>query len=141
MNPRVSINLCCYNSERYLRETLDSIVSQTYKDWELIIINDGSSDATESIVSEFIKRGHPIVYHYQANKGLALSRNEALKRSRGEYIAFIDHDDLWMPEKLEKQILALESNPEIDFFYGNFCCKFFRKIVYSCTNIWKGNSF
>lgn len=119
MKPRVSINLCCYNSEKYLRETLDSIVSQTYEDWELVIINDGSSDSTESIVSEYIERGHPIVYHYQKNKGLAFSRNEALKRSQGEYIAFIDHDDLWMPEKLSKQVSFFESNPEVDFLYSN----------------------
>jgi len=120
MNPKVSINLCCYNSEKYLRETLDSIVNQTYKDWELIIINDGSSDSTESIIHEYIKQGYPIIYHYQENKGLGFSRNEALKRSQGDFIAFIDHDDLWMPEKLEKQIPVLENRLEIDFVYSNF---------------------
>jgi len=104
MPPTVSVNLCCYNSEKYLRETLDSIVNQTYKDWELVIINDGSTDSTESIIKEYIDKGYPIIYHYQENHGLGYSRNEALKRSSGEFIAFIDHDDLWMPEKLEKQI-------------------------------------
>lgn len=120
MPPTVSINLCCYNSEKYLRETLDSIVNQTYKDWELVIINDGSSDSTESIIQEYINQGYPIVYHYQKNSGLSYSRNEALKRSQGEYIAFIDHDDLWMPAKLEKQVLFFKSNSEIDFLYSNF---------------------
>jgi glycosyltransferase involved in cell wall biosynthesis len=104
MSPKVSINLCCYNSEKYLREALDSIVNQTYKDWELVIINDGSLDSTESIINEYINRGHLIIYHCQQNKGLGYSRNEALKRSQGEFIAFMDHDDLWMPDKLEKQI-------------------------------------
>lgn len=104
MPPTVSINLCCYNSEKYLEETLQSIFAQTYKDWELIIINDGSTDATESIVQQYISQGYPIVYHFQKNHGLGYSRNEALKRSRGQYIAFIDHDDIWMSEKLEKQI-------------------------------------
>ena len=110
MSPTVSINLCCYNSEKYLRETLDSIVNQTFKDWELVIINDGSADSTESIIHEYMRQGYPIVYHYQENKGLGFSRNEALKRSQGEYIAFIDHDDLWMPEKLEKQIPLFEKD-------------------------------
>lgn len=120
MPPTVSINLCCYNSEEYLRETLDSIANQTYKNWELIIINDGSTDSTESIIYEYINQGFPIIYHFQENKGLGYSRNEALKRSQGEYIAFIDHDDLWMPEKLEKQILFFKSNSGIDFLYSNF---------------------
>lgn len=116
MNPKVSVNLCCYNSEKYLRETLDSIVNQTFKDWELIIINDGSSDSTESIIHEYIKQGYPTIYHYQENKGLGYSRNEALKRSQGEFIAFIDHDDLWMPEKLEKQV-PLFDNPKVGLVY------------------------
>lgn len=120
MAPLVSINLCCYNSEKYLRETLQSIINQTYTDWELVIINDGSSDSTESIIHEYIKQGYPIIYHYQENKGLGYSRNEALKRSQGEFIAFIDHDDLWMPEKLEKQVTILESDEKIALVYSNF---------------------
>ena len=120
MPPTVSINLCCYNSEEFLEETLQSIFAQTYKDWELIIINDGSTDSTESIIKKYISQGYPIVYHWQENHGLGYSRNEALKRSRGKYIAFIDHDDLWMPEKLEKQVQVLENRPEVDFVYSNF---------------------
>ncbi len=119
MAPTVSINLCCYNSKKYLRETLDSIVNQTYKDWELVVINDGSSDLTESIIKEYIDKGYPIVYHYQENHGLGYSRNEALKRSSGEFIAFIDHDDIWLPEKLEKQV-PLFNDSKIDFVYSNF---------------------
>jgi glycosyltransferase involved in cell wall biosynthesis len=96
-----------------LRETLQSIINQTYKDWELVIINDGSADATESIVFEYIQQGYPIIYHYQENKGLGTSRNEAITRSNGKYIAFIDHDDLWMPEKLEKQVPPFNENPRV----------------------------
>jgi len=116
--PKVSINLCCYNSEKYLRETLDSVVNQTYKNWELVIINDGSSDSTESIVYEYINRGYPIAYHYQENRGLGYSRNEALKRSRGKLVAFIDHDDIWLPEKLEKQLLFFQ-NPNVGLVYSD----------------------
>jgi len=119
MPPTVSINLCCYNSEKYLEETLQSIFAQTYKDWELIIINDGSSDSTESIVRQYICQGYPIIYHYQDNKGLGFSRNEALKHSRGKYIAFIDHDDIWMPDKLEKQIPLFYKDPKTAIVTSN----------------------
>lgn len=112
MPPTVSINLCCYNSEKYLRETLESILHQTYKNWELIIINDGSTDSTESIVQEYIDAGYPIIYHYQQNKGLSYSRNKALELSGGDYIALIDHDDLWLPEKLAKQVIAMQRNKD-----------------------------
>lgn len=116
----VSINLCCYNSERYLRETLESVINQTYQDWELVIINDGSTDSTEAIVKEYTDQGFPIVYYYQENHGLGYSRNEALKRSSGKYIAFIDHDDVWMPEKLERQLAIFENDTDVDFVYTNY---------------------
>lgn len=126
----VSINLCCYNSEKYLRETLQSLINQTYKNWELVVINDGSSDSTEAIILEFKDRGYPIRYHYQQNAGLSASRNKAFELSKGEYVAFIDHDDLWLPDKLEKQVAMFEKHPKADFQYGNyFILKGRRKIL------------
>ncbi len=107
-SPKISINLCCYNSERYLRETLESIIGQTWQDWELVIVNDGSTDRTESIIREYQERGYPILYHYQSNRGLAFSRNQAIELSRGDFIAFIDHDDVWLKDKLEKQVCVIE---------------------------------
>ena len=133
MQPVVSINLCCYNSEKYLRETLDSIVNQTFKDWELIIINDGSTDSTELIIKEYIRQGYPIIYHYQENCGLGYSRNKALEYSNGQYIAFIDHDDLWLSEKLEKQVRILGSQSSVDFVYTNY----FKMIVYKNNRLIK----
>lgn len=118
--PKVSINLCCYNSERFLEETLKSIEDQTFRDWELIVINDGSSDSTETIIDRFKARGFPISYHYQENKGLGYSRNRALELSGGDYIAFIDHDDMWLPGKLEKQVEVFERRKDIDFIYTNY---------------------
>ena len=118
MNPLVSINLCCYNSERYLRETLQSIASQTCKDWELVIVNDGSTDRTEAIILEFRDRGYRVVYHYQENRGIAVSRNKAIELSRGDYIAFIDHDDVWMPDLLARQLAAFDEKTIL--VYGNF---------------------
>ncbi len=118
MPPTLSINLCCYNSEKYLRETLDSIVNQTYKDWELVIINDGSSDCTEVIINEYINQGYPIIYHCQENQGLGYSRNKAIELSKGEYIAIIDHDDIWLPSKLKKQMSLFKNRPEIGLVYS-----------------------
>jgi glycosyltransferase involved in cell wall biosynthesis len=120
MVPAVSINLCCFNSEKYLRETLESIVHQSFIDWELIVINDGSKDSTEKIVNEYLEKGYPIRYYFQENKGLGYSRNKALEHSSGKYIAFIDHDDLWLPRKLEMQVNLLEKNRKIDFVYSNY---------------------
>lgn len=117
MCPTVSINLCCYNSEKYLEETLQSIFSQTYTDWELVIVNDGSGDSTETIVQKHISEGWPIVYEFQENAGLGNARNKALSLSRGAYIAFIDHDDIWLPRKLEKQIPIFEGNAGVGLVF------------------------
>jgi glycosyltransferase involved in cell wall biosynthesis len=117
MPPTVSINLCCYNSERYLEETLQSIFAQTYKDWELIVINDGSVDTTEQIIQKHINDGRPIIYHYQSNAGLGASRNKAIELSKGEFIAIIDHDDLWLPSKLEKQMALFTGRPQTGLVY------------------------
>ncbi|MBI5741425.1 MAG: glycosyltransferase [Nitrospirae bacterium] len=118
MTPLVSINLCCYNSEKYLRETLQSIADQTYKNWELVIVNDGSRDSTESIIFEFRDRGHRVVYHYQENRGISASRNKAIELSRGDYIAFIDHDDVWRPGLLTRQLAAFDEDTIL--VYGNY---------------------
>ncbi|MDE2040050.1 MAG: glycosyltransferase [Elusimicrobia bacterium] len=112
--PKVSVNLCCYNSERFLEETLASIFSQTCADYELVIVNDGSSDRTDEIVRGHIARGREIVYQPQPNAGLGAARNKALELSKGELIAIIDHDDVWEPEKLARQ-LPLFRDPEVGF--------------------------
>lgn len=117
MPPKVSINLCCYNSEKYLEETLQSIFAQTYTDWELVIVNDGSTDSTEEIIKRYLGNGRKIIYHYQPNAGLGNARNKASELSSGEFLAFIDHDDLWNPKKLELQIGLFESNPELGLVY------------------------
>ena len=117
--PKVSVNICCYNSERFIAETIESVLAQTYKDWELVIVNDGSTDSTEQIIRAYINQGWPITYHCQANAGLAAARNQALRLSKGEYIAFLDHDDLWLPEKLEQQVDILDADPAIALVYSD----------------------
>jgi glycosyltransferase involved in cell wall biosynthesis len=137
VNPKVSINLCCYNGEAFLAETLDSICAQTYSHWELVIINDGSTDATEAIVTRYQNREVPIVYHYQQNQGLGAARNKALELSSGALIAFIDQDDVWLPEKLEKQIRLFE-NPEIGLVY---CDAIFFNDSGQCKRLYKKTPF
>ena len=117
--PRVSINLCCYNSEPFIERTLQSIFAQTYKDWELVVVNDGSTDATGSIIQRHLSEGWPIVYHEQPNQGVAEAHNQAFRFSSGEYIAFIDHDDLWLPQKLERQVPLFDEHPDVGLVFSD----------------------
>ena len=98
-----------YNCGRFIRESIDSVLAQTYKSWELLIVDDCSTDETAAVVHSY--KDPRIRYLCNAhNMGAALTRNRALKEAKGRYIAFLDSDDLWLPEKLEKQIAFMESN-------------------------------
>ena len=124
--PRVSINLCCHNAERFLEETLQSIFAQTYTDWELVIVNDGSTDGTEAIIQRHLASGRPLVYvPTTRNIGLGAARALALQQSSGEFIAFIDHDDVWMPHKLACQLPLFERHPRVGLVYSD------------CLNVWE----
>jgi glycosyltransferase involved in cell wall biosynthesis len=116
--PKVSVNISCYNSEPYIYETIKSVLDQTFGDFEIIVIDDGSTDNTEKILKSF--HDERIKYLYQDNRGLAAARNRALSLSSGEYIAFLDHDDIWLPSKLEKQVLLLETRKDVSLVYSNF---------------------
>ena len=114
-----SVIICCYNSEKYLSETIDSIIKQTYTNWEIIAVNDGSSDNTEKILQEYKQKGIPIIYHYQENKGFANARNKAIELANFDWIAIIDHDDISLPERLEKQAKDIMKNQNCSLFFGN----------------------
>lgn len=124
MAPTVSINLCCYNSEPFLEETLQSVFAQTFTDWELVVVNDGSTDGTERIIQAHQAAGRPIVYHAQANAGLGAARNKAIELSQGEFIAIIDHDDLWTPLKLERQMALFAGRPQVGLVYTNAAVRY-----------------
>ena len=114
----VSIIMPAYNCERFIAEAIRSVLAQTYTDWELIIVDDCSTDNTAQIVASFDDRR--IVYQRnEKNMGAALTRNKALQIAKGHYIAFLDADDLWAPEKLEHQIAFMEKNG-YDFTYTAF---------------------
>jgi len=101
--PRVSVIVTCYNYAKYLEVCLKSILNQTYQDFELVIVNDGSTDDTDEIVSKFLDN-KKVRYINQSNTGQAIATNNGIRAASGELIAFLDADDLWEPTKLEKQV-------------------------------------
>lgn len=104
-NPTVSIITATFNSQRFVKETIDSILAQTYTDWELIITDDESSDSTIDILESYSRMDKRIkIYRLKTNSGAGVARNNSIKHSQGRYIAFCDSDDQWMPNKLQKQI-------------------------------------
>jgi glycosyltransferase involved in cell wall biosynthesis len=118
MDELVSIIMPSYNAAKYIQEAVNSIVNQTYKKWELIIIDDFSTDNTESIIKS-IKDDRIRYYKNKKNIGAALSRNFAIKNARGRWIAFLDSDDIWLPEKLDKQIKFMTEN-NYGFTYSKY---------------------
>ncbi len=110
-NDLVSIIMPNYNCEKYIEETVNSVLNQTYQNWELLIVDDCSSDNSLVILKRFEQNDNRIkVYVNETNKGAAYSRNLALREAKGKWIAFLDSDDLWVPEKLEKQITFMKEN-------------------------------
>lgn len=114
--PLISVIIPVYNGEKTIRETIESVLNQTFSDFELIVINDGSQDSTLEIVSS-IPDPRLQVFSYP-NAGLAASRNRGISKATGKYISFIDADDLWTPDKLEEQLRALQANPQAAVAYS-----------------------
>lgn len=106
----VSIIMPSYNTANYIGESINSVMNQTYKNWELIIVDDCSTDNTDEIVNKFLKDERIKYLKNEKNGGAAISRNKALREAKGRWIAFLDSDDLWVPEKLEKQISFMKKN-------------------------------
>lgn len=116
MSPKVSIVIPAYNAARYVKEAVDSALAQTYSNTETVAIDDGSTDDTRKVLEPYIAQSK-IKYIYQKNKGLAGARNTGIKDSSGEYIAFLDADDVFLPEKIEEQVKTLEANRSYDVCY------------------------
>ena len=111
--PRISVLMPAYNSEKYIAEAIESILNQTYADFEFIIINDGSTDNTSKIVQEYAKKDTRIKFvNHTKNKGLVGVLNEGISLCSGEYIARMDSDDISLPLRFEKQIMYMDTNPE-----------------------------
>ena len=112
--PLVSVIIPVYNTAAYVKQTIESVLAQTWANKEIIVVNDGSTDETPSILIQF---GNSIQVIHQENKGLGAARNTGIRAAQGDLIAFIDADDLWEPEFLETQVTALTSNPDVDIVY------------------------
>lgn len=129
----VSIVIPCFNSQDTLLSTLDSVAKQTYKDYEVIIIDDGSTDNTKTLVKEFFEN-KDIIYHYiyQENSGVASARNKGIKSAIGEYIAFLDADDMWHPQKLEI-LLSIMKKYNLNVLGHNYSLKKIFDTVFNST--------
>lgn len=107
----VSIITPAYNCEKYIAEAIESVIGQTYKNWEMIITNDCSTDRTAKIVGEYAKQDSRIkLLNLKVNSGVAVARNISIKNAKGQYIAFLDSDDYWLEQKLEKQLHFMKSS-------------------------------
>ena len=119
MNDLVSIIMPSYNTANYIEASIESVRHQTYENWELIIVDDCSTDNTDEVVRPFLTDGRIRYLKNEQNSGAAMSRNRALREAKGKWIAFLDSDDLWLPEKLEKQVAFMEQNG-YHFSYTNY---------------------
>lgn len=115
--PAVSVIIPSYNHEAYIRECIQSVLDQTYQDFEIVITDDGSSDHTVEIIKSFTDPRINLFVHSQ-NKGASIASNNCLRHSRGKYIAMLSSDDVWMPNKLELQVNYLDQHPEIAAVFG-----------------------
>lgn len=107
--PRVSVIIPSYNCARYLGRAIDSASEQTYKDYEIVLVDDGSTDDTKDVAMRY---GKKVTYLYQQNQGLSAARNQGISKASGELLAYLDADDMWYPEKLERQVAFLDAHQE-----------------------------
>lgn len=121
--PLVSVNIPAYNSGEFIERTVTSALRQTYGTIEVIVLDDGSTDNTADIVKRLQRDDSRIRYYYQENRGLASSRNRLFEFSQGEYIAFLDHDDEWYPEKLDLQAGLLRDAPDTALVFSDLLCE------------------
>lgn len=117
----VSIITPCYNGAKYISETIDSVIAQTYTEWEMIIVDDGSKDNSAQIISGYAAKDSRIRLISQENAGSAAARNNGIRNASGQYIALLDADDLWLPEFLEKQIAFMREKDAVCV-----CCSYMR---------------
>ncbi|MDE2028537.1 MAG: glycosyltransferase family 2 protein, partial [Candidatus Omnitrophica bacterium] len=115
MEPLVSIIIPAYNAGTLIGQTIESALGQTYKSTEIILVNDGSTDNTRHFIEQYTSKG--VMCIHKENGGPASARNRGFEASKGDYIAFLDADDIWEPEKLAKQIVCFKSNPAAGLVY------------------------
>ena len=112
--PQVSVVIPTYNSATMVVQAVESVLSQTYHDFEILVVDDGSTDNTQQAIGRF---GDLVRYFKQKNQGVSAARNAGIKQARGEYIAFLDSDDIWLPDKLAEQVPWLNTDPNVGLVY------------------------
>lgn len=121
-SPLVSIVIICFNGVEFLQEAIDSALAQTYTHWELFIVDDGSSDGSDEIARNYASRDSARIHYLEhdghKNLGMSASRNLGIRCAKGEYLAFLDADDYWLPEKLETHVRMLNDQPNVGMLYG-----------------------
>lgn len=116
----ISIIVPVYNAEKFIAETMNSVLAQTYKDWELLLVDDCSKDRSREIITQYMEKDGRIRGIFQeTNQGAAAARNRGISEATGRYIAFLDADDLWIPNKLELELLFMEKN-ELAFVFTGY---------------------
>lgn len=115
--PRVSVIITAYNASGFVADAIESVLQQTFQDFELIVIDDGSTDNTADVCGRYADK---IRYEFQENSGSAAARNAGIRVARGEYIAFLDADDIWLPDKLGRQLTRLDIEKDICWAYSDF---------------------
>ncbi len=111
---KVSVVIPTYNCGHYICQAVDSVLAQTYRDFELVVVDDESTDNTRELLMQY---GKQFRYIYQGNKGMTAARNTGIKNSSGEYIGFLDSDDIWLPNKLDRQVKLLDGAAEVGLVY------------------------
>jgi glycosyltransferase involved in cell wall biosynthesis len=114
--PTISVIIPAYNAEKYLAEAVESVLGQNYQSLQIIIINDGSTDNTAQVAQNF---GDAVQYHLQANGGAPAARNFGVSLAQGQFLAFLDADDLWVENKLARQLQAFDRDPGLDMVFGH----------------------
>src|SRR5262245_15868584 len=114
--PLVSVIIPVYNYDRYLAEAMESVLGQTYQRLEVIVVDDGSTDRSSEVANSFAARG--VRYCHQVHAGIGAARNKGVELAQGDYVAFLDADDRWPLEKIERQLHAFESDPELEMVFG-----------------------
>jgi teichuronic acid biosynthesis glycosyltransferase TuaG len=117
-NLLISIIMPAYNASNYISEAINSVIAQTFTNWELIIVDDGSTDDTSERANEYVLKDNRIYYYYQENGKQGKARNLGISKSKGEYLAFLDADDVWLPEKLEIQIREIQKK-NVDLVFAD----------------------
>lgn len=121
--PKVNVIIPAYNAARFLPAALESVETQTFEDWQIVLVNDGSTDNTAELVAPYRERlGEKLRYIQQPNAGLPAARNAAIRNSSAEFLALLDADDIWLPCRLEESLKSFEGRPETGLSYGMIRC-------------------